>query len=181
MKIKLIYIFLFILLIVVAVFGYKYKKSNQIQKPTPNPVAEAKIHYHAGFIVFDNGKKIDFSDTKYMQIKPCLVNGQEEKITSADSQIEKAHLHDNVGDVVHVEEDGARWGDLFTNIKYDLDYSKVTAYINGQKIEDLKSTPINKDDSLVIFVGKVNQKLLSQTLTKEYIEEKGKSSSSCSD
>lgn len=165
---------LFVALSIVGIYYYKTSKKVETS-------SEPDIHYHAGFIVFNDGKNVDFSDTKYMQIKPCLIDGQEEKATPEDEQIEKAHLHDNVGDVVHVEAKEAKWGDLFTNIKYDLDYSKITAYINGQKVDDLKSISIKEDDSLVIFIGKVDQKLLSQALTKEYIEEKGKSSSSCSD
>lgn len=78
-----------------------------------------KIHYHAGVVVFQNNKKLNFSKLKYMSLEPCVLNKKEED-SAEDIQIEKAHLHDNVGDVVHVERTGAIWRDLFTNIHFPL-------------------------------------------------------------
>src|SRR5690242_18124426 len=74
---------------------------------------EPKVHFHAGFVVFKDDKKLSFSDYKYMNVKPCMVDDKDEE---EDPQLEKAHLHDNVGDVVHSEQNGAKWKDLFTNI-----------------------------------------------------------------
>lgn len=139
-----------------------------------------KIHYHAGFVVFDNGKKLDFSDSKYMFIKPCTLDGKEIE-NEGDEQIEKAHLHDNVGDVVHIEEKDAIWRDLFTNINFPVDYSKVEAYINGEIVPNFESQSIKSNDSLVLFFGSVDKSLLSQAPTNEYIEEWGKKSSTCAD
>ena len=98
-----------------------------------------------------------------------------------DEQIEKAHLHDNVGDLVHVEADRAKWSDLFTNINFPIDYAKMTAFINGQEVSGFQSFPIKSDDSLVLFIGSVNKKLLSEAVTTQYIEEQGKKSETCSD
>lgn len=148
-------------------------------RQTPKPVLDdKKIHYHAGFVVFENGKKLDFSDTKYMFIKPCTVNGSDDN-TSGDEQIEKAHLHDNVGDVVHIETKDAVWSDLFTNIKFPVDYLKVTGYINGNLVLNFQEQPINPYDSLVLFIGKVDVNLLKQGVTKEYIQNKENSSTTC--
>jgi hypothetical protein len=144
------------------------------------PADSEKVHYHSGFVVFENGKKLDFSDSKYMFIKPCTIDGKEIE-NEGDEQIEKAHLHDNVGDVVHTEEKGAKWLDLFTNINFSVDYSKATAYINGELAENFESQSIRPFDSLVLFVGKVDESLLSQAPTKEYIEEWGEKSSTCAD
>ena len=140
-----------------------------------------KTHYHAGFVVFENNKKIDFSDNKYMYIKPCLTNANEEKETKETIQIEKAHLHDNVGDIVHIERKGAVWGDLFTNIKFPIDYSKAVAYINGKVVPNFKSQPIKAYESLVLFIGDNDKSLLSQAVTKEYIENQEAKGGSCSD
>lgn len=126
------------------------------------------IHYHSGFVVFENGKKIDFSDNKYMYIKPCSVDGKEDT-DSEDQQMEKAHLHDNIGDVVHIESRGAKWGDLFTNIKFEIDYSSASAYLNGLEITGIKDTAIRPYDSLAVFVGGVDKDLLTQGITKERI------------
>src|SRR4051812_30234652 len=77
------------------------------------PVKE--LHYHAGFQVYENGKQKSFADIAYMHDKPCTGKKAEEE--KEDEQIEKAHLHDLVGDVVHVHRENATWGDLFKNIK----------------------------------------------------------------
>lgn len=140
-----------------------------------------KTHYHAGFVVFVNNKKVDFSKSQYMSISPCILHGNESDDESASSiQLDKAHLHDFVGDVVHVERTGAKWGDLFVNIHYPMDYSKVTAYINGKKVQDIQDQPIILDESAVFFIGKNDvQKDLKQAVTKAYIEEKGKKSVEC--
>jgi hypothetical protein len=129
------------------------------------------IHYHAGFVVFENGQKVDFSDNLYMNIEPCKVHDANEKETPEHIQTEKAHLHDNVGDVVHTHVAGARWRDLFTNIKYPLDYEKVTAYVNGQRVAKFEDLPIVAYNSLVIFVGSTDETLLSQGVTEDRIKE----------
>lgn len=143
-----------------------------------NKIPEKEVHYHAGFIVFNNGQKVDFSNVKYMTISPCGVKGKSEK-GGTNIQIEKAHLHDGVGDVVHVEAADSKWGDLFMNINYPIDYSKVTAYINHQKVDDVKDYPIKPYDSLVLFAGDVNMDLLNQAVTKDHIIKVGDASESC--
>ncbi len=143
------------------------------------PEKEAEVHYHAGFVVFNEGQRVDFSDSKYMFIKPCTTG--KEKLDAKAEQMEKAHLHDEVGDVVHVEADGAKWGDLFTNISYPIDYSKATAFINGSEIGDFQNTPVKANDSLVIFVGKADQSLLSNAVTLDRIKEVESKSVECGD
>lgn len=137
-----------------------------------------KVHYHAGLVVFENNKKLDFSGNKYMYIKPCSAKGEEIEGEN-DEQLEKAHLHDNVGDLVHVELGGAIWKDLFTNIKFPIDYSKVIGYVNGKKVENFQDQPIRNFDSLVVFIGKNDTRLLSQAVKKEYIEAEAKKSKTC--
>ena len=115
-----------------------------------------------------------------MSIKPCTLDGKEIK-NDGDEQIEKAHLHDSVGDVVHIEEKGAIWRDLFTNINFPVNYPKAAAYVNGTLRQNFESQPINSYDSLVLFIGDYDKNLLSQAVAKEYIEEWGEKSSTCGD
>lgn len=139
-----------------------------------------KTHYHAGFVVFQNNKKLDFSDNKYMFIEPCTINDKHND-SDADIQIEKAHLHENVGDLVHVERTGAKWQDLFTNIHFSIDYPQTTGFINGKQLSNYQLQPINPYDSLVVFIGKNDPKLLSQAVTKDYIINMAKKSTTCGD
>lgn len=138
-----------------------------------------KTHFHAGFVLFVNNKKIDFSNAKYMSVSPCTLH-ENENDTPESIQHDKAHLHDYVGDVVHVERIGAKWSDLFTNLNYPLDYAQATSYINGQKVQNIQNLPIHPYDSIVIFIGKNNeQKDLKQAVTKSHIQQEEKKSEDC--
>lgn len=136
-----------------------------------------EVHYHAGFVVFENNKKKDFSDFKYMSVKPC--GEHKEDITDAELQDQKAHLHDNVGDVLHTHREGARWKDLFTNLKYSMEYSKTTAYINGQEVENWQNQPIQPYQSLIIFIGENDKKHLKEAVKKNHIQLIEKKSENC--
>lgn len=106
-----------------------------------------EVHYHAGFQVYVDDVKQDFSDFKYMKIEPCGTDHSE-----GDEQLEKAHLHDNIGDVVHVHRDGAKWSDLFQNIAFTIE-SPVQGYLNGQLVPQVLTMPIIGNGSMVFFVG----------------------------
>lgn len=136
-------------------------------------------HIHAGFQVYADGKLQNFSLNKYMSIESCKEEIHEKK-TEDEIQEEKAHLHDNVGDVVHSEREGARWKDLFTNIHFSFDRSKqITGYVNGQEVRDIFSYPINAYDSVTIFVGKTDKSSLKNAVTKNKIKEAEKTSEDC--
>ena len=145
-----------------------------------NQLVPVKTHYHAGFVVFQNNKKLSFSDSKYMFIEPCALS-QKSADSTAVIQIKKAHLHDNVGDLVHIERTGAKWQDLFTNINFTIDYSSAVGYINGKKIVDFQTQSIRPYDSLVIFIGKNDSKFLKQAVTKDYMIKMEKKSTTCGD
>lgn len=135
------------------------------------------VHYHAGFIVYADGKKQDFSDVQYMHIEPCADEGQEEE-SPEHEQIEKAHLHDGVGDVVHVHRNGAVWGDLFTNIKYEFT-GEIQGYVNGEKIDAILDTPIIPYESILIVAGDSNGVNLRETVSREHIVEVEGRSETC--
>lgn len=89
--------------------------------------------------MYVNGEKQDYSDWQYMHLELCT-EGQEQQ---EDEQIEKAHLHEGVGDVVHVHREGAVWGDLFKNIGVEL--AEETAILQQE---------IEPNSSVVITIGK---------------------------
>ncbi|MBI3887798.1 hypothetical protein HY310_01900 [Candidatus Microgenomates bacterium] len=168
---KLLYIIIPLFLVLLGWFGLMLK-----EKYFPPP----SVHYHAGFIVVKDGKIVDFSGNEYMNARAC--GSMEHKhLTPEEEQLEKAHLHDHVGDVVHVHVNGALWKDLFKNIDYPFDENTVTVYNNKERITDFKNFPIMPYQSLVIFVGKPTneKKFLDQTVTKKHIEEIEKKSESC--
>lgn len=137
-----------------------------------------KTHYHAGFVVFQDNKKLDFSDNKYMYIKPCLLNPNHND-EAKNIQLEKAHLHENVGDLVHVEASGAYWKDLFANIGFSVDGS--TGYINGKRVANFQMQPIRPYESLVVLIDRDDPEVLDQAVTKDYILKMEKKSTACGD
>lgn len=167
---KLLYLVLPFFVLLVGWFGWMIKSTYFPEKP---------IHYHAGFVVIKNNKQVDFTNIKYMHTKPCGNNTHTHE-DPEEEQIEKAHLHDYVGDVVHVHRHDAMWGDLFKNLKYSIKYADVTAYINGQKISDMQHYPIKAYDSLVIFIGKNDVKAgFSKAIKKSHVQEVEKKSDNC--
>jgi hypothetical protein len=143
------------------------------------PPAE-KIHIHAGFQVYRDGVKQDFSDMKYMKIEPCTT--KEHKLTAEEEQQERAHLHDQNGDIVHVHRKGATWGDLFKNIDYQLPKDKeVASYDGDQKIDNFLSTQVQAYQSVVIVIGDQSKaaEFAKGRVTVERIKEVEKLSEKC--
>lgn len=151
------------------------------QAPSPSPEAGEEVHYHAGFQVYNNDKLKDFSLLEYMHIEPCTEEEEheEETLSAAEEQIEKAHLHDFVPDVVHVHRQGSVWQDLFTNLNYPVDPAQ--AYVNGQKVTDILSQPIEAYDSVVIFEGQNSdiEAKLETAVTHDHIEATEAEGESC--
>jgi hypothetical protein len=161
MRIKIM--FFFVLCIVAIVFGYIYFKA----KKAPPSV---KIHYHAGFLVYVENNLQDFSGSNFMNIDFCLT-----------SHTTDTHLHDNVGDVVHVHRTGAVWGDLFTNMRYSFPSGKsITGYINGQSVPDILHYPIKPYNSIIITVGDNSSVDLTKSVPKSHILDIEKRSEGCS-
>ncbi len=71
-------------------------------------------HYHANFLVVVDGEPLDLSGDRYMEeVGACRVG--DDVLPS-----ERVHMHDGVGDVVHVHHDGASWGHFFSVLGFTL-------------------------------------------------------------
>ncbi len=79
----------------------------------PKFIKPKDLHFHAGFQVYVDDKLQDFSDNKYMDETPCTKNGKPLPDVKVDDQLEKAHMHDHKGYIVHVHRKGSNWSDLF--------------------------------------------------------------------
>ncbi len=136
-----------------------------------------EVHVHAGFKVFVDDKPVDFSLDKYMYFLPCGLD-EHEQTTVQD----RVHLHDGVGDVVHVHAKGVRWQDLFESIKYKFPENvEIAYYINGEKVEDLLSQEIVNEESIIIVVdGKqAEQEYFKEQVSVERIEKIAHSKENC--
>lgn len=140
------------------------------------------VHYHAGFQVYVDNELQDFSDLKYMNTEPCGSH-EETHATAEDEQQEKAHLHDNIGDVVHSHREGAIWRDLFTNMPYNIEEEDLEMYVNGERVEDERplDRPIVPYESVVFFVGENDdiQEKLQSAVGRTHIETTEQRSENC--
>lgn len=135
-----------------------------------NSQHDESVHYHAGFRVYIDDQLQDYSDYQYMNYVPCSEHDHDK--SDAEEQMEKAHLHDNVGDVVHVHREGATWGDLFRNIGVELPQDKtIKAYINGIENEDIMKAPITAYTTVIFVVGDSDQSRGNEVVSEEHIKE----------
>lgn len=136
---------------------------------------DVETHYHANFAVYINGERELFSNPLiYEEISSCKVETVEVMTPS-----ERAHLHDEVNDVVHVEDEAVTWGNFFQNIGWHAnsryldtstkilennETSKVTFILNGEEVNDPTSRVIESKDRLLVSYGS-NSK---EELQKQY-------------
>jgi c-di-AMP phosphodiesterase-like protein len=130
-----------LLLIGIVFIGYKVSK-----------VPEIPVHYHANFALFKNGTQIDFSDAKYMHIAPCSDSPIEKP---AKNKLDEIHLHNTIGNVVHVHTSGVTWRNLFQSLKFNIDEilsdKAIKIYINEKEVaRNALDTQIQKEQRLLI-------------------------------
>jgi hypothetical protein len=156
-----------------------------------------QVHYHANFAVYVNGQREEFKGAQYYQeVAACTA---EHGFTNPQ---QRAHMHDNINDVVHVHDHAVTWGQFFNNIgwavssdiietdsgtKYIADgANKVHVLVNGQDYTDITSVAnmIIKDRSkLLVSYGDISDAELQTennsiaSTAKKYDE--GKDPASC--
>lgn len=133
------------------------------------------VHYHANFAVYINGQQETFKDASYYtEVETCNASG-------VITPTERVHMHDNVNNVVHVEDHGVTWGQFFQNLGWNIgpDYlatkagtvyqengnSKLNLVLNGQNYTDLgglQNTVIRDQDKLLVSFGDVSRSTLQQ-------------------
>lgn len=143
------------------------------------PIQSSHPHYHAGFRVFVNGELQDFSSYQFMNYSTC--QDHTSTLTPAEEQLEKAHLHDGVGDVVHVHRQGAIWADLFHNLGYQVESKNLQAYRQGSPLPDALQQPILPNDSLIFVVGDASQIDFNTSVSLAHIQAIESQSEACSD
>lgn len=134
---------------------------------------EEEVHYHANFGIYINGQrqKLD-NPLLYEEVESCTEN-------KTPTPSERAHLHDMVSDVVHVEDAAVTWGHFFQNIGYNVSddfmsasgqmheadtQNKVTFILNGEKVTDVTKRVIGNKDRLLVDYGNTPK----QDLGREY-------------
>ncbi len=111
------------------------------------------VHYHANFAVFIDGVQKDFTKPSLMHIKPCTNDESE----SSEPE-ENVHLHDQVGNVVHLHAAGISWRTFFHSIKFDLNSftneKELSVYSKGEKVSPgYLDQEIQKQDQVLIHIA----------------------------
>jgi hypothetical protein len=119
------------------------------------PEEHAEYHVHAAFQVYQDNNLQDYSELKFQHLRPCTANDEGVELSAEEEQQDTAHLHQGIGDVVHVHRETATWADLFFNLKVELG-EPITGYVNGQAVENILDQPIRGDDRVLILVGENN-------------------------
>lgn len=131
------------------------------------------VHYHANFAVYINGQREEFKNPLYYsEVAAC---GVETEMTPQ----ERAHMHDNVNNVVHVEDHAVTWGQFFENVGWRMGpdfiqksdgamYSKngksrLSIILNGKDYMGSISNKVIEDkDRVLISYGDENQSTLDE-------------------
>jgi|SRR3989344_2820300 len=133
------------------------------------------VHYHANFAVFVNSQREKFEGMQFYEeteATSCTL----EKV---ESPLERAHMHGNVNDVVHVEDHLVTWGNFFQNLGWGVgdDYlkttdriyspdeqNKLTLTLNGNKVDSIANLIVGDEDKLLVSYGNSS----SEELDKQY-------------
>lgn len=122
------------------------------------------VHYHANFQVFINGQREQFADPTLYEESGASCSEAEEQMTP----MERAHMHGQVNDVIHVEDHAVTWGQFFTNLGWVVDAKvietpstvllpdsdhKISFILNGQMMDNVSNRVIGDQDKLLIDYG----------------------------
>lgn len=133
------------------------------------------VHYHANFAVYVNGAKEQFKGTRFYEETEATSCTLEKVATPA----ERAHMHSNVNDVVHVEDHLVTWGNFFQNLGWGIgddylkttdkiyaadDQNKLSFMLNGKGVDSIANLIIKDEDKLLVSYGNES----SDQLQNEY-------------
>jgi hypothetical protein len=131
-------------------------------------IPEKPTHYHANFGIYENNIPIDYSEAKYMDLKPCTVDQHDPLLNNKNENI---HLHNLEGKTIHLHQDGISWDDVLKKLKYDYSKANTLIYLDKNLVDaaELKKV-IKNNQTLFIHVGKVDSVEVDQnpTLKSEY-------------
>ncbi len=120
-------------------------------------------HYHANFALYIDGERYDFSWDEYMEdVEGC---GLSDTMYPED----RAHLHENNPDTIHVHARGVSWGHFFANngftfgqnfislpsweIRENTDINAMHFFLNGKEVQNPFNRLIKSEDRLLITYG----------------------------
>jgi len=133
-----------------------------------------KVHYHANFAVYINGQKEEFKNPVYYIAISATCSTD-----TAKTPVDRAHMHNGVNNIVHIEDHTVTWGNFFQNIGWVVDprlirtpdalylpddSRKITFILNGQQVDGAMRQVDGDQDKLLIDFGTSSQ----SDIQKEY-------------
>ena len=135
------------------------------------------VHYHANFAVYIDGQREAFKAINYYEEETATTCSASETSTEETTPMSRVHMHDNVNDVVHVEDSRVTWGNFFTVLGWNIgpsyvatrdavhqndDQHTVTYILNGKKVASITNTVINDQDKLLVNYGNQDAAQINQ-------------------
>ncbi|MQA89620.1 MAG: hypothetical protein GEU90_05230 [Gemmatimonas sp.] len=121
------------------------------------------VHYHANWAIFVDSERLDLTDDWYMEdVFQCLADPSQQRAE------DRAHMHENNQDVVHVHASGVSWDHLLANLGFGVgddyletdrerleedDQNSVKFVLNGRPVSSIRNLPIGDEDRLLISYG----------------------------
>ncbi len=130
-------------------------------------------HYHANFVVYTYGAREEFKGSQYYEETSIM----ECSLVPVETPKERAHMHSNINDVIHVEDRVVTWSNFFQNLNWGLgdDYlktantiftngeeGKLSFILNGKKLDTVAGRVIGNRDKLLISYGSENDDQLME-------------------
>lgn len=127
-----------------------------------------KVHYHANFAVYINGQREQFKALNYYEEEAAASCSVSTAAESENSPMARTHMHDNINDVVHVEDSLVSWGNFFGVLGWGVGKNylstrdtvftptstdSLTYILNGKKVDDISNTIIKDQDKLLVNYG----------------------------
>jgi len=119
-------------------------------------------HYHANWQVWINGQQQTFPEPAfYQEVASCSINDDTDPL-------HRAHMHNNVYDVIHVHANGVTYTQFLENIHsaalpgylvignntyQNTADNKVSYILNGKLLDSLNGIVIKPEDKLLINYG----------------------------
>lgn len=140
-----------------------------------NYTPKESVHYHANFALYVNGQQEQFTGPQYYEETAAATCS----IEPVNTPNERAHMHDNINSVVHVEDSLVSWGSFMQNLHFAMGdnylktadnfyenngQSKLSFILNGEKVSSIADRIIGDNDRLLINYGTQTM----EELQKEY-------------
>lgn len=139
--------------------------------------AAEDIHIHADFVVNINGKAFDFSDEKYQSDEPSEDEDHDHEEHALDPY---THLHNGIGNVIHVHKKGVTLGYFFKTLSMELaetcftddennkycadESSSLKFFVNGSRKQNPASYEIQDLDQILISYGSLTDSSVSKQI-----------------